>query len=241
VLEDKVIVVTGAASGLGAAIASACLRYGAKVAAGFHKTPLTLHAPELLPVPLDVTSEDSLQAAVRQVQERWGRIDGWVGAAGVLRTGLLMAQSPEDMAQVLEVNLQGALRSARAVLPAMVRQRNGVLLHVSSVAAERPTRGQAVYAATKAALEGLTRALAVEVGGRGVRVVCLRPGAMDTPMLAGARSLEPELARAIPLRRVGSPEEVAEVAAFLLSDRAAYVTGTVFPVEGGWTASASLS
>lgn len=239
-LSGRTIVVTGATGGLGRALVQVCAAHGASVAAGYRGEALDF-GPNTLPVPLDVTRDDDVSAAIRQVLAWRGRIDGWVSAAGVLRTGLVVGSDPGDDAAVLDVNLGGALRCARAVLPVMVRQRGGVLVHVSSVAAERPTRGQAVYAASKAALEGLTRALAVEVGGRGVRVVCVRPGPMDTPMLAGARALAPDLAGAVPLRRVATAAEVAEVVAFALSDRAAYVTGTVIPVEGGWTANGSPS
>lgn len=238
-LAGKVVVVTGAGGGLGSAVVRAAHAHGAHVIAG-HRRPMVL--PDgVLPVPVDVTDDDSVNRLARAALDAHGRIDGWVQAAGVLRTGLLLAAEPAVETEQLDVNLVGAIRCARAALAPMVRQRSGVLLFVSSVAAERPTRGQAVYAATKAALEGLTRGLAVEVGGRGVRVACVRSGPMDTPMLDGARAVAPELAAGVPLRRVASPDEVAEVLCFLLSDRASYVTGSVIPVEGGWTVSGSPS
>ena len=123
----------------------------------------------------------------------------------------------------------------RTLLPVMMRARTGVLLNVSSVAAARPTRGQSVYAATKGAVESLTRALALEYAAKGVRVLCLRPGPVDTDMLAGTRAIAgAELLARIPLGRVATPAEVAEHAAFLLSDRAAFATGTVHVVDGGY-------
>ena len=245
-LDDKVIAVTGAASGIGAAIAEICLREGAHVAAGIHERKISWEPPEgsadrRRVIPIDAASATSVREAVSEIVAWKGRIDGLVCAAGLLRTGLLVAQDPLEGDEVIDVNLMGAVRAARAALPVMSRQRAGVLLFVSSVAALRPSRGQALYAASKAAIEGLTRAIAVEAGGRGVRALCLRPGPVDTEMLAATLALAPDLGESVPLGRVGKPSEIAEVAAFLLSDRASYLTGVVVPVEGGWTASASAT
>jgi 3-oxoacyl-[acyl-carrier protein] reductase len=124
---------------------------------------------------------------------------------------------------------------ARAVLPAMMRQRSGVIVNISSIAARHPFRGQSIYAATKAGLEGFTRALAAEVAKKGVRVVCVAPGAIDTPMLAPTRALAgDELEARIPQRSVGKPDDVATLVTYLLSDEARYITGSIHDVDGGY-------
>ena len=136
---------------------------------------------------------------------------------------------------VIETNLLGPILCARAVLPDMMRQKGGVILNVSSVSAVRPSQGQSVYAATKGGVESLTRALAREYGRKGIRVHGIRPGPIDTSMIQGTLALaEEEVLSRIPLQRLGRPEEVAELATYLLSDRAAYVSGSIHTIDGGY-------
>jgi 3-oxoacyl-[acyl-carrier protein] reductase len=243
-LADRRVVITGASGGIGRAIALACAREGAVVGIGHHRS--TERATALLAeiealgrrahlLPFDVTDASAVNAAAAAFAEREGRIDAWVSSAGVCLPGLLVTEDDSRIRTQIDVNLLGPVFAARAALPFMLRQRAGVLLHVGSVASARPARGQAVYAATKGAVEALTRALAVEYAKKGIRALCLVPGAVDTGMLAGTLALaEEEVTARIPLRRVATPEEVAEAAVFLLSDRARYMTGVSVPVDGGY-------
>jgi 3-oxoacyl-[acyl-carrier protein] reductase len=244
-LSGKRVVVAGGSRGLGRAIALTCAREGADLGVTFRSRKEDAEAVaraiaerfgrRSFAVAMDVTDGASVDSAVAELDERLGGIDGWVASAGETATGLLVAADPAALRRQLEVNLLGPMLCARAVIERMMRRRTGVLLFVSSVAAARPARGQAAYAAAKAGVEGLTRALAVEYAKKNVRVLCLRPGAIDTEMLASTRAIADEevLAR-IPLRRVATPDEIAEHAAFALSDRAAYATGSVVTVDGGY-------
>ncbi|MBI4345396.1 MAG: SDR family oxidoreductase [Elusimicrobia bacterium] len=239
-LKDRVVVVTGAARGIGRAIASACLREGALVGVNYRSSAeaareLCKSSDRLFPLPFDVSDPEAVTAAVAKVLEARGAIDGWVNNAAVNLPDLLVsAETPKMRAQV-ETNLLGPLYCCRAVLPAMLERRRGVIVNVGSVSAARPTRGQAVYAATKGGLESLTRALAAEYGRKGVRAHCVRPGPIDTDMLEAAKALAGEeiLAR-VPLKRLGRPEDVAELVVYLLSDEAAFSTGGVHTIDGGY-------
>ena len=244
-LADKRVVITGGSGGIGAALARACAREGAVVGVGYEKRG---EAAEALAASLaaeqgraaealclDVRDPDSVGAAVARFVERHGGIDGWVNGAAISRPGLLVSAEVDALSEQLLVNLLGPLLCARAVLPQMMRQRGGVLLNISSVAAVRPTRGQAGYAASKGGLEALTRALAVEYARKGVRVMCLRLGPVDTPMLASTRALaEDEITSRTLQQRIATADEVAEHAVFLLSDRARFATGSIVTVDGGY-------
>jgi 3-oxoacyl-[acyl-carrier protein] reductase len=240
-LADKRVVVTGANGGLGLAIAAACLEAGARVGLGVHaadKAARALadgHPGRAILLPFDVRDQAAIERAVAGFREFAGGLDGWVNNAGVNRPDLLVTAAPERIREQLDVNLLGPILCARAVLPVMLEQRGGVIVNVGSAAAARPYRGQAVYAATKGALEAFTRALAVEYGRKGIRVHCLRPGPIDTPMLAATRALgEAEVLARVPLGRLGRPEEVAGLAVYLLSDRSGFVTGAVHTIDGGY-------
>jgi 3-oxoacyl-[acyl-carrier protein] reductase len=183
----------------------------------------------------DHTDAGAVEKAARRAADELGGIDAWVNNASENLAGLFVASEAERLRRQIEVALVGPMLCARAAIELMMRQKNGVLLNVSSVAAVRPARGQAAYAAAKGGLEALTRALAVEYAKKGIRVVGLRPGAIDTEMLAPTTRLaEDEVVARIPARRVASAEEVAEHAVFLLSDRAAYATGSIVTVDGGY-------
>jgi len=191
---------------------------------------------QAMPLGFDVCDETQVAAGLERFLKAFDGLDAWVHAAGFATSGLLATATTESVRRQLEGNLLGPILCARAALTPMMRAKAGVLLFVSSVAAQRPVRGQAVYAASKGGLEAFARALSVEYAKKGVRALCLRPGAVDTPMLDSTRTLcgEDELLSRIPQMRVATAEEVAEYAAFLVSDRAAYITGTEATIDGGY-------
>ena len=240
-LDGKRIVVTGANGGLGLAIAQACLSAGATVGLNVHAADAAArklaaqYLERAVLLPFDVRDPAGIERGVAAFLALAGGLHGWVNNAAVNRPDLLAIADPERIREQLDVNLLGPILCARAALPAMLEQRRGVIVNVGSVAAVRPHRGQSVYAATKGALEALTRALAVEYARKGVRVHCLRPGPLDTPMLAATRALaEAEVVTRVPIGRLGRPEEVAELCVHLLSDRSAFITGSVHDIDGGY-------
>lgn len=241
ILANKKILVTGGSRGIGAGIAKQLAELGAQVAITFTsrgaeaETVLgTLKGEGHMVVKMDVGDSASVQAGVEQVLEKFGRIDGLVNNAGITRDQLLLRMKDEDFDAVLQTNLRGGYLCTKAVMKSMLKARSGSIVNISSVIGQMGNPGQSNYAASKAGIEGFSRAIALEVASRGIRVNCVAPGYIVTEMTDALDDKQKEaIQNRIPLSRLGTVEDVANAAAFLLSDAATYITGQVLQVNGG--------
>ncbi len=241
-LEGKVAIVTGGTRGIGRAVAQCLAEDGASVVvSGLDATRLDAATKELeglgvavLGVVADVARREDVERLVDQTKERFARIDVLVNNAGITRDALLVRMKDEDWDRVLEVNLRGAFLMTRAVAKVMMRQKAGRIINIASTAGAMGNPGQANYSAAKAGLIGLTKSAARELSRWGILVNAVAPGLIDTDMAAAmpAEAREALLAQ-VPLGRIGSGREVAEVVRFLAGEGAAYITGQVLHVNGG--------
>jgi 3-oxoacyl-[acyl-carrier protein] reductase len=241
-LTDKVALVTGASRGLGQAIARALAQEGAAIAAVARSEDAlkdTLDSIRPLggiaePFAFDVADEPAVDAAVEKIAARFGRIDVLVNNAGVTRDGLLMRMKAEDWDAVINTNLKGAFHLTKPVGRLMVKQRSGRIINISSVIGLMGNAGQANYAASKAGLIGFTKSVAREFASRGITCNVVCPGFIETDMTKGlGEDLRRKLLEKIPLARLGQPDDVAGVVAFLASPAANYITGQILTVDGG--------
>ena len=240
-LSGRIALVTGASRGIGRAIAAALAGRGAHVVAASRGTNAHAVAEEIVaaggtsePLGLDVTEPRASEAAVAAVVQRHGRIDILVNNAGIARDQLMLRMKRDDWDAVLGTNLTAAFVLTQAVLKPMLKQRGGRIVSISSIVGQAGNAGQANYAASKAGLIGFSKAVALEVASRGITVNVVAPGLIDTEMTrASTERAHEEWASKIPLKRLGSPEDVAAAVCFLASDEASYITGQVLAVNGG--------
>jgi 3-oxoacyl-[acyl-carrier protein] reductase len=242
-LAGKGIIVTGATRGIGRGIALETARRGANVAFNYVKSDqqaaslkdeIGALGVRALAFKVDVGDLKGVREMVNAVKKEFGAIDGLVNNAGVTRDKLLMAMSEEDWAEVIGTNLTGAFNFARAAIFMMMKAKRGAILNVTSISGVVGMAGQVNYSAAKAGLIGMTKAMAKEVGRMGVRVNAIALGFIETDMTAALPEENRTAALGlIPLGRFGRVEDVAPAAAFLLSDAAAYMTGTVVQIDGG--------
>jgi 3-oxoacyl-[acyl-carrier protein] reductase len=230
--------VTGASRGIGAAIARELAAGGANVAVNYRASGGEAEsiASEIGGVAIggDVGEPDQAAALVEQAEEALGDLDILVNNAGITRDTLIARMSDEDWSTVVATNLSGAFYACRAVSRKMLRRRTGAIVNLTSFVGLHGNPGQVNYAATKAGLIGLTKALAKELGNRGVRVNAVAPGYITTDITSGlSEEIREMLLRMTPLGRLGEPEDVARAVRFLCSDEASYVTGEVLLVDGG--------
>lgn len=240
-LKNRVAIITGGAGGMGKATAKRFVEEGAKVVI----TDLQEQAGQALSVELgdssafclqDVSNRQDWDAVLQFTRERFGAVDILVNNAGLLQYSTIADMDEAAFDRLMAINVKGVLLGMQAVIPDMMAKQRGCILNVSSTGAMLPTNGTGAYAASKAAVEALSRSAALELGPHGIRVNSLHPGGINTPMTNPDAMQSGEVDNLyldIPLQRAGHPEEVAALSLFLASDEASYCTGTQFVVDGG--------
>lgn len=227
----RVVLVTGGNRGIGLAIARSFQESGDTVV-------VTSRSGEAIPglnvIKCDVSDTNSVEAAFDELEEKFGPAQIVVANAGITRDGLVVRMSDSDIEDVINTNLFGAIRVARRASKAMMKARTGRLIFISSVVGLMGSAGQVNYAASKAGLVGVARSLARELGSRGITANVIAPGFVDTDMTAQlSQDRRDEIVSKVPLGRYASTQEVSDVVQFIASDKAAYITGAVIPVDGG--------
>jgi len=240
-LDGKVAVITGAGSGMAKASTKVFVREGAKVVAadisGAEKDTAVKVGEGVLPVHCDVTREDDVAALFEAAIKEFGRVDAVLNVAGIGEATPITDVTMEQYDRVMDVDLRGVLLGMKYGIRAMLLTGGGAIVNWSSIGGLNAAMATSVYSAAKAGVIAVTKAAAVEYGDRGIRANALCPGIILTEIMgaSGAQHF-PEMLTKAALKRAGQPHEVAEVAAFLVSDRASFVSGAVIPVDGGWSA-----
>jgi 3-oxoacyl-[acyl-carrier protein] reductase len=236
--ENKVAIVTGGSRGIGRAIVQALAREGVKVVFTYVQNKAQAdeiaNGDNVIALQADVVDFERAKALVKEVKERFGRIDIVVNNAGITRDKLLALMSEKDWDDVIDTNLKGVFNVSKHAAGVMIRQRSGTILNVTSISGIVGMPGQANYSSSKAGMIGFTKALAKELAKANITVNALALGFVETDMTAVLNAeYRAKIAAEIPLGRPGKPEEIADVAVFLLSDKARYITGQVLQVDGG--------
>ena len=241
--ENKVALITGATRGIGKEIALELAENGFDIAINYRsekdvndevKNEIEKNGVRCKFVKADVSDFEQCESMVKDTIEKFGRIDVLVNNAGITRDGLIMRMKKEDFESVIDVNLTGTFNVTRNVIPYMIKQRSGRIISLSSVVGVAGNAGQTNYSASKAGIIGFTKSLAKEVASRNILVNAVAPGFIDTDMTKVlSDSVKEGIHAQIPLRRMGTPREVAKVVKFLSSDDSSYITGQVINIDGG--------
>lgn len=242
-LENKVALVTGAGRGIGRAIAIALAKEGAEVVVNYNgseerakevKQTIEENGGKASIYKCNVSDFEACEAMIKDIVKEHGRLDILVNNAGITKDGLIMKMKEEDFDAVLNINLKGTFNTIRHSARQMLKQRSGKIINISSVSGILGNPGQANYAASKAGVIGLTKTMARELGSRGITVNAIAPGFVDTEMTEVlGDSVKEAACRQIILGRFGKPEDIANTAVFLASEKADYITGQVISVDGG--------
>jgi len=244
-LQGQVALISGSSRGIGKAIAHHLAKKGANIAINYHSQEETANqvmrdiiyaGTESIAIRADVSKEDDVRSLMQKILDQWGRLDILINNAGITQDRLIMRMTSEEWDHVLSVNLKSAYLCTRFALPHMIRQRHGRIINISSVVGISGNAGQANYAASKAGLIGLTKAVAREVASRNITVNAVAPGYITTEMVEKlSEETKAQILSNVPLGRFGKPEDVAATVDFLCSDSANYITGQVLTVDGGLT------
>ncbi|MGD6833766.1 3-oxoacyl-ACP reductase FabG [Sutcliffiella halmapala] len=240
-LSGKVAIITGAANGLGLEAARVFLREGAKVAlvdydavAGEQRVSELQAEGEAAFYQVDVSNQSQVVEMVQMVKERFGQIDILINNAGITKDNMLLKMSSEDFQKVMDINVNGVFNCTQAVVPHMLEQGAGKIINTSSVSGVYGNVGQTNYAASKAAVVGMTKSWAKEFGRKGINVNAVAPGFVETSMVTTVpEKVIQGLLQVIPLQRLGKPSDIANAYLFLASDESDYINGTVLHVDGG--------
>ena len=242
-LTDKIALVTGASRGIGAAIAKAFAKEGAAVIINYNGSgekaqavadEIILNGGAAEIYQCSVADFDACRQMIETLVKKYGRIDILVNNAGITKDGLLMKMSEEDFDSVIDINLKGAFHTIRHMSRYFLKQRSGKIINISSVSGILGNAGQANYSASKAGVIGLTKSTARELASRGIQVNAIAPGFIESDMTDAMQAEAKErMTDAIPLKRIGKPEEIADLAVFLASAKSDYITGQVIAADGG--------
>lgn len=241
--ENETVIITGASRGIGRAIALNLSSKGFNIVINYRDSAIEAellaeeikeNGKEVLVVQADISDFNEAEKLVKESVEKFGRVDYLINNAGITRDALVLRMKECDFDKVIDTNLKGTFNCIKHVSKVMIRQKSGKIINISSVIGITGNAGQANYAAAKAGVIGMTKSVAKELGSRNITVNAVAPGFIETDMIQGINEdIRKEYLRSIPLNRIGTADEVAEVVAFLLSSSADYITGQVIRIDGG--------